>query len=93
MPALEAMTVGVPVVAANRGALPEVVGAAGRLFEPDDADALAGAPARDPDRRHGARRMRDAGWARARRVQLGGHRARRARGLDAAVARRRQRRG
>ena len=30
MPALEAMTVGVPVIAADRGALPEVVGDAGR---------------------------------------------------------------
>ena len=29
MPALEAMTIGVPVVAANRGALPEVLGDAG----------------------------------------------------------------
>ena len=31
MPAVEAMTVGVPVIAANRGALPEAVGAAGAL--------------------------------------------------------------
>jgi glycosyltransferase involved in cell wall biosynthesis len=65
MPALEAMTVGVPVVAANRGALPEVVGRAGRLFEPDDPDALSAhlrelltdAVARD--------RLREAGWMRA----------------------------
>lgn len=39
--ALEAMTVGVPVVAARRGALPEVVGAAGLLVEPDDHERLA----------------------------------------------------
>jgi glycosyltransferase involved in cell wall biosynthesis len=38
--AVEAMTAGVPVVAANRGALPETVGSAGRLFAPDDAPAL-----------------------------------------------------
>jgi glycosyltransferase involved in cell wall biosynthesis len=41
MPALEAMTVGVPVIAADCGALPEVVGSAGRLVNPDNPDALA----------------------------------------------------
>ena len=41
LPALEAMTVGVPVVASNRGALPEVVGDAGLLVEPDDAAGIA----------------------------------------------------
>jgi glycosyltransferase involved in cell wall biosynthesis len=46
MPVLEAMTVGVPVVAANRGALPEVLGDAGLLVDPQDPDALAGAIAR-----------------------------------------------
>jgi len=39
---LEAMTAGVPVVAANRGALPELVEEAGLLVEPEP-DALAGA--------------------------------------------------
>ena len=43
LPVLEAMAMGVPVVAANRGALPEVVGAAGPLVNPDDADELASA--------------------------------------------------
>lgn len=41
LPALEAMTVGVPVVAANRGALPELLHGVGTLIEPDDADGLA----------------------------------------------------
>jgi glycosyltransferase involved in cell wall biosynthesis len=41
LPVLEAMTIGVPVIAANRGALPEVVGAAGPLINPDDPEELA----------------------------------------------------
>lgn len=43
LPVLEAMTVGVPVIAANRGALPEVLGDAGILVEADDPEALADA--------------------------------------------------
>jgi glycosyltransferase involved in cell wall biosynthesis len=43
IPVLESMTIGLPVVAANRGALPEVLGDAGLLFEAEDADALASA--------------------------------------------------
>jgi glycosyltransferase involved in cell wall biosynthesis len=43
LPVLEAMTVGVPVIAASRGALPEVLGDAGILVEPDDPEALADA--------------------------------------------------
>jgi glycosyltransferase involved in cell wall biosynthesis len=41
LPVLEAMTVGVPVVASNRGAIPEVLGDAGLMVDPDDPDALA----------------------------------------------------
>jgi glycosyltransferase involved in cell wall biosynthesis len=43
MTALEAMTLGVPVVAANRGALPEVLGDAGPLVDPDAPEELASA--------------------------------------------------
>jgi glycosyltransferase involved in cell wall biosynthesis len=43
LPALEAMALGVPVVASSRGALPEVVGDAGVLVSPDDARGLAAA--------------------------------------------------
>jgi glycosyltransferase involved in cell wall biosynthesis len=43
LPALEAMAAGVPVVASNRGSLPEVVGDAGILIDPDDTSALAAA--------------------------------------------------
>jgi alpha-1,3-rhamnosyl/mannosyltransferase len=38
-PALEAMALGVPVVASNRGAIPEIVGEAGTLLEPHDRAA------------------------------------------------------
>jgi glycosyltransferase involved in cell wall biosynthesis len=43
LPALEAMASGVPVIASNRGSLPEVVGDAGILIDPTDAATLAGA--------------------------------------------------
>jgi glycosyltransferase involved in cell wall biosynthesis len=43
LPVLEAMSVGVPVIAANRGALPEVLGDAGMLIDPDDPDSLTAA--------------------------------------------------
>jgi glycosyltransferase involved in cell wall biosynthesis len=43
MVVLEAMTVGVPVVAANRGSLPEVLGDAGILIDPERTDELASA--------------------------------------------------
>ncbi|MFI5053125.1 MAG: glycosyltransferase family 4 protein [Acidimicrobiia bacterium] len=42
-PPLEAMAVGVPVVATRAGALPETTGDAALLVDPDDRDELAGA--------------------------------------------------
>ncbi len=65
-PLVEAMACGVPVVAANATALPEVVGDAGILFDPARADTLADAlvqVVRDPVQ---AQRMREAGLERAR---------------------------
>ncbi len=41
LPAVEAMTIGVPVVVSDRGALPEVVGDAGLVVEPTEPAALA----------------------------------------------------
>lgn len=41
LPVIEAMTAGLPVLASDRTSLPEVGGAAGRYFSPDDPAALA----------------------------------------------------
>ncbi len=41
LPALEAMACGVPVLVSNRASLPEVVGDAGKVFDPDRVDALS----------------------------------------------------
>jgi glycosyltransferase involved in cell wall biosynthesis len=41
-PLLDAMQVGVPIAASNRGSIPEVCGLAGLLCDADDAIALAG---------------------------------------------------
>ena len=69
MPVIEAMTSGVPVIAADRGAIPEAVGGAGILVDPDDAEAMAAALQRvvgDPALRQ---RMSDDGWQHARQFQ------------------------
>lgn len=42
LPVLRAMTAGVPVLASDTGAIPEVTAGAAALFPPDDADRLAG---------------------------------------------------
>jgi glycosyltransferase involved in cell wall biosynthesis len=43
LPPLEALACGTPVIASNRGSLPEIVGDGGLLVEPDDVEGLAGA--------------------------------------------------
>jgi glycosyltransferase involved in cell wall biosynthesis len=66
MPAGEAMACGVPVISTSGGALPEVVGDAGVLVPPADADALRHAIVSlldDPGRR---RLLAEAGLARVR---------------------------
>jgi alpha-1,3-rhamnosyl/mannosyltransferase len=73
IPALEAMAAGVPVVASNRGALPEVVGDAGLLVNPDEPESMTAAMERllaDPALRatcaaRGLERARQFTWAQA----------------------------
>ncbi|MEW5986696.1 MAG: glycosyltransferase family 1 protein [Chloroflexota bacterium] len=45
LPVLEAMHCGCPVIASNRASLPEVVGTAGLLLDPNDSEAWAAAMA------------------------------------------------
>ena len=66
IPALEAMTLGLPVVAANRGALPEVVGDAGILVDPDEPAAIAAGLAKMIDDEPFAKQCAARGLARAR---------------------------
>ncbi|MBD3645981.1 MAG: glycosyltransferase, partial [Pseudomonadales bacterium] len=62
LPALEAMQHGVPVVGANRSSIPEVVGEAGLLVDPESVDDLASAMQRliddEPLRQEMARRAK-----------------------------------
>jgi alpha-1,3-rhamnosyl/mannosyltransferase len=41
LPAVEAMSCGIPVLSSNRGSLPEVVGDAGLYFDPENVDEIA----------------------------------------------------
>jgi glycosyltransferase involved in cell wall biosynthesis len=66
LPALEAMSAGVPVIVSSRGSLPEVVGDAGAQFDPADVNALADAIERAVADRDWAMRSARAGLARAR---------------------------
>jgi glycosyltransferase involved in cell wall biosynthesis len=65
LPALEAMACGAPVVASRRGALPEVVGDAGVLVDPEDERALALAIARVLGSRDERQGLAQRGLARA----------------------------
>jgi glycosyltransferase involved in cell wall biosynthesis len=73
LPPLEAMACGTPVVVSDRASLPEVVGDAGLLVDPDNAEALSEALARVLDdselreslRKRGLVRAGEFSWARA----------------------------
>jgi len=78
LPALEAMACGTPVLAARAGALPEVIGAAGQLLDPDDGKAwllasrrlVAETPWREGWVEAGLRRAGDFSWERCARATL-----------------------
>ncbi len=68
LPAGEAMACGTPVISTTGGALPEVVGDAGILVPPADADALAKAILRLLDHPEEAHRLGQAGYRRVHRL-------------------------
>lgn len=65
LPALEAMACGAPVVASNRAAIPEVVGDAAVLFDPENVSAIAEAMTMALSQPEMSERMRRQGLARA----------------------------
>lgn len=65
LPALEAMCCGTPVVASNRAAIPEVVGEAGILFDPEDVPSMARAMTQVLTDAQLRERLRQQGLARA----------------------------
>ena len=65
LPVLEAMTIGVPVVAARRGALPDVLGDAGPLVDPTKPADIAEAIAQILNDPAFAAQCRDRGMARS----------------------------
>ncbi|WP_344737743.1 glycosyltransferase [Microbacterium awajiense] len=90
--AVEAMSVGVPVVASDAGALPDVVGGAGIVVPAGDAALLADAvleaagPSRERLRSSGFARARECGWDAVARDYLGLYRAARRRPVGAQPA-------
>lgn len=72
LPPLEAMAAGVPVIASNRTSLPEVVGNAGILVDPDDLPGwlaqtkriLGDAALRETMIAEGRKRVQEFGWQR-----------------------------
>jgi glycosyltransferase involved in cell wall biosynthesis len=83
LPCLEAMASGTPVVASNRGALPETCGDAALLVEPEDPQALADAAVTAATDEPARARMVEAGLARAARFTW----ERTARATDQAIGR------
>jgi glycosyltransferase involved in cell wall biosynthesis len=73
LPALEAMACGAPVIASDRGSLPEVLGEAARYFEPQDVQNIAETilsilnndRTRTEMSESGLKRARDFGWQKA----------------------------
>ncbi|HEX4175505.1 MAG TPA: glycosyltransferase [Acidimicrobiales bacterium] len=70
VPVIEAMTMGLPVVANREGALPEIVGDAGLLVDAADPYALADAAARAASDRELRRSLSEAGSRRVKELDL-----------------------
>ena len=66
LPLLEAMACGTPVIAARTSSIPEVVGDASKLLDPDDEDAWIAAIVRVLEDSAHRTRLREAGLKRAR---------------------------
>jgi glycosyltransferase involved in cell wall biosynthesis len=86
--ALEAMSAGVPLIASNRGSLPEVVGNGGLLLDPNDVDAWASAIERVTHDEAWARDLAGAGLERSKAFTWQGTAARLGQAYHDAVARR-----
>jgi alpha-1,3-rhamnosyl/mannosyltransferase len=91
IPVLEAMSAGVPVVAADRGSLPEVLGGAGVLVDPDRPEEIAAGIARLLGDRAYAAECFGRGIARAREFRWARTVQRVRAAYEHAIARRRQR--
>jgi glycosyltransferase involved in cell wall biosynthesis len=91
LPALEAMTIGGPVVVSSRGALPEVVGTAGLFIDPDDVAGIASVMQRILTEPGLALRCSEAGVMQSRRFNWEASAARLLEAYGAAVERRRSR--
>ena len=71
LPALEAMSCGVPTIGSNRTSIPEVIAHADALFDPENIDDIAAKIAsvlgddtfREELRRHGLKQSRNFSWA------------------------------
>jgi glycosyltransferase involved in cell wall biosynthesis len=81
LPPLEAMACGTAVISSNRTSLPEVVGDAGVLVDPDDVDAIERALSKllaSPEQRselvdRGRRRAAEFSWRRCAELTVGGY--------------------
>lgn len=69
LPAIEAMACGTPVAASHTGSLPEVLGDAGRFFDPSDADSMSAVIKSLLSDESARREMRDSGLARSQKFQ------------------------
>ena len=72
MPVLEAMAAGIPVIASNRSAIPEVAGDAAWLVDPEDTEEIGGRPGcADARSRTGGQTSPARGLERAAQIYLG----------------------